>query len=87
MKRSAVMFIAIGGPKAHVTLSMTDTLFQQPARPSHSPPPLSCPSVLSYLCLETGNEAAKQPAAPGVIKPLPDHRLGLVDGLLDSVIF
>ena len=31
MKRSAVMFIAIGGPKAHVTLSMTDTLFQQPA--------------------------------------------------------
>ena len=26
------MFIAIGGPKAHVTLSMTDTLFQQPAR-------------------------------------------------------
>jgi hypothetical protein len=23
MKRSAVMFIAIGGPKAHVTLSMT----------------------------------------------------------------
>src|SRR6516164_1588125 len=32
MKRSAVMFIAIGGPKAHVTLSMTDTLFQQPAK-------------------------------------------------------
>ena len=32
MKRSAVMFIAIGGPKAHVTLSMTDTLFQQPHR-------------------------------------------------------
>ena len=26
------MFIAIGGPQAHVTLSMTDTLFQQPAR-------------------------------------------------------
>ena len=25
------MFIAIGGPQAHVTLSMTDTLFQQPA--------------------------------------------------------
>jgi hypothetical protein len=24
------MFIAIGGPQAHVTLSMTDTLFQQP---------------------------------------------------------
>ena len=23
------MFIAIGGPKAHVTLSMTGTLFQQ----------------------------------------------------------
>jgi len=23
------MFIAIGGPQAHVTLSMTDTLFQQ----------------------------------------------------------
>jgi len=28
------MFIAIGGPQAHVTLSMTDTLFQQPARSS-----------------------------------------------------
>src|SRR6516225_3611097 len=25
------IFIQIGGPKAHVTLSMTDTLFQQPA--------------------------------------------------------
>ena len=25
------MFIAIGGPQAHVTLSMTDTLLQQPA--------------------------------------------------------
>ena len=35
------MFIAIGGPQAHVTLSMTATLFQQPAslggrvRPCH----------------------------------------------------
>jgi len=27
MKRSAVMFIAIGGPKAHVILSMTGALF------------------------------------------------------------
>ena len=26
------MFIAIGGPQAHVTLSMTSDLFQQPAR-------------------------------------------------------
>ena len=26
------MFIAIGGPQAHVTHSMTDILFQQPAR-------------------------------------------------------
>jgi len=34
MKRSAVMFIAIGGPKAHVTLSMTGTLFQQLANPN-----------------------------------------------------
>jgi len=27
-------FISVGGPKAHVTLSMTDTLFPQPARVS-----------------------------------------------------
>jgi len=32
------MFIAIGGPQAHVTLSMTDTLFQQPARLAVSGP-------------------------------------------------
>ena len=32
MKRSAVMFIAIGGPKAHVTLSMTGTPFHQLVR-------------------------------------------------------
>ena len=28
-------FIAIGGPQAHVTLSMTDTLFPQSVKPSN----------------------------------------------------
>jgi hypothetical protein len=49
----------------------------------HSPLPLS---VLSFLGLEAGNEAVKQPAAPGVIKFLTDHRFGLLDGLLDGVV-
>jgi len=33
------IFIQIGGPKAHVTLSMTDTLFQQPASGNCNAPP------------------------------------------------
>jgi len=56
------MFIAIGGPQAHVTLSMTDTLFQQPARSRNAttrPPVNSTPLIVDYWV--PGDSSAESP--------------------------